>query len=116
MEIPDLRVSTLNLMIPHISLSSDFRSRRGSVDESYEWDSAYVPMHPVDPKVSGLQSQEKKISSTKDYSRPYLDLKQKGKRNACSVYHQKCHTVVKCIFRDTGKPVLSLLHGGLLLL
>lgn len=56
------------------------------MDESYEWDSAYIPMHPVDPKVPGLQSQEKKIGSTKDYSKPYLDLKQKGKRNACSVY------------------------------
>uniref|UniRef100_A0A8C1ARX6 Immunoglobulin superfamily, member 9a n=1 Tax=Cyprinus carpio carpio TaxID=630221 RepID=A0A8C1ARX6_CYPCA len=54
------------------------RSRRGSVDESYEWDSAYNAVHPVDPKVSGLQSQEKKISSTKDYGRPDLDLKQKG--------------------------------------
>ncbi|XP_026075436.1 protein turtle homolog A-like isoform X1 [Carassius auratus] len=58
------------------------RSKRGSVDESYEWDSAYVPMHPVDPKVSmskaGLQSQLKKISTTKDYGRPDLDLKQKG--------------------------------------
>ncbi|XP_016101332.1 protein turtle homolog A [Sinocyclocheilus grahami] len=56
--------------------------RRGSVDESYEWDSAYVPMHPVDPKVSmskaGLQSQLKKISTTKDYGRPDLSLKQKG--------------------------------------
>ncbi|RXN19918.1 turtle -like protein [Labeo rohita] len=56
--------------------------RRGSVDESYEWDShAYVPMHPLDPKVSmikaGLQSQEKKISTTKD-NRPDLDQKQKG--------------------------------------
>lgn len=55
------------------------------MDESYEWDSAYIPMHPVDPKVPGLQSQEK-IGTTKDYSKPYLDLKQKGKRNACSVY------------------------------
>ncbi|KTG39989.1 hypothetical protein cypCar_00013211 [Cyprinus carpio] len=58
------------------------KSKRGSVDESYEWDSAYVPMHPVDPKVSmskaGLQSQLKKISTTKDYGRPDLDLKQKG--------------------------------------
>ncbi|XP_059394669.1 protein turtle homolog A-like isoform X2 [Carassius carassius] len=54
------------------------RSRRGSVDESYEWDSAYVAMDPVDPKVSGLQSQEKKIGSTKDYGKPDLDLKQKG--------------------------------------
>ncbi|XP_043106664.1 protein turtle homolog A isoform X2 [Puntigrus tetrazona] len=53
------------------------RSRRGSVDESYEWDSAYVPMHPVEPKMSALQSQEKKISTTKDYGRD-LDLKQKG--------------------------------------
>ncbi|XP_073686216.1 protein turtle homolog A isoform X2 [Garra rufa] len=59
------------------------RSRRGSVDESYEWDShSYVPMHPLDPKVSmskaGLQSQEKKISTTKVYDRPDIDLKQKG--------------------------------------
>ncbi|XP_050976391.1 protein turtle homolog A isoform X2 [Labeo rohita] len=58
------------------------RHERGSVDESYEWDShAYVPMHPLDPKVSmikaGLQSQEKKISTTKD-NRPDLDQKQKG--------------------------------------
>ncbi|XP_067254183.1 protein turtle homolog A isoform X2 [Chanodichthys erythropterus] len=64
------------------------RSRRGSVDESYEWesyDSAYVQMHPVDLKVSmskeglrrDLLSQRKHGRSTKDDGRPVLDLKQK---------------------------------------
>ncbi|XP_048029499.1 protein turtle homolog A isoform X2 [Megalobrama amblycephala] len=64
------------------------RSRRGSVDESYEWesyDSAYVQMHPVDLKVSmskeglrrDLLGQRKQGRSTKDDGRPDLDLKQK---------------------------------------
>lgn len=79
------------------TLSSGFRSRRGSVDESYEWesyDSAYVQMHPVDPKVSlskaglrrDLLGQGQLCRSTKDEGRPDLDLKQKGKINACFVY------------------------------
>lgn len=66
------------------------------MDESYEWesyDSAYVQMHPVDLKVSmskeGLQrdllGQRKQGRSTKDDCRPDLDLKQKGKINACFV-------------------------------
>lgn len=67
------------------------------MDESYEWesyDSAYVQMHPVDLKVSmskeglrrDLLSQRKQGRSTKDNGRPDLDLKPKGKINACFVY------------------------------
>lgn len=71
----------------HITLSSDFRSRRGSVDEIYEWDSTYVQMHPVDPKVSmskaglrrDLQVQGKLGRTTKEDGRPDLDLNQKSK-------------------------------------
>ncbi|XP_077099061.1 protein turtle homolog B isoform X2 [Siphateles boraxobius] len=62
------------------------RSRQGSVDEIYEWDSTYVQMHPVDPKVSmskaglrrDLQFQGKLGRTTKDEGRPDLDLKQKS--------------------------------------
>lgn len=89
------------------------------MDESYEWDSAYNAVHPVDPKVSGLQSQEKKISSTKDYGRPDLDLKQKGKINFCSIYCNSAKMSYGCENVYLGiprKPVPSLLHGGLLLL
>ncbi|XP_067289830.1 protein turtle homolog A [Pseudorasbora parva] len=61
------------------------RSRKGSVDEVYEWDSAFVQMHPVDQKVSmskaglrrDLQSQRKQSRTTKDDGWPDLDLKQK---------------------------------------
>lgn len=64
------------------------------MDEIYEWDSTYVQMHPVDPKVSlskaglrrNLQGQGKLGRTTKDDGRPDLDLKQKSKRNACFVF------------------------------
>ncbi|XP_051972038.1 protein turtle homolog A-like [Xyrauchen texanus] len=62
------------------------RPRTASVDESYEWDSAYVPMHSVHPKASisksglhgELLNQEKQSSTTKLDYRPDLDLKPKG--------------------------------------
>ncbi|KAK7125952.1 hypothetical protein R3I93_021358 [Phoxinus phoxinus] len=66
------------------ALQGPERSRRGSVDEIYEWDSTYVRMHPVDPKVTiskaGLrnQGQEKLGRTTKDDGRPDLDLTQKS--------------------------------------
>ncbi|XP_055064729.2 protein turtle homolog B [Misgurnus anguillicaudatus] len=61
------------------------RSRRDSVDESYEWDSAYIRMHPVDPKASLSKAvvqreffKQGKQSTIRDDYRPELDLKQKG--------------------------------------
>ncbi|XP_056109232.1 protein turtle homolog A isoform X1 [Rhinichthys klamathensis goyatoka] len=68
------------------ALQGPERSRRGSVDEIYEWDSTYVQMHPVDPKVSmskaglrrDLQGQGKLGRTTKDDGRPDLGLKQKS--------------------------------------
>lgn len=68
------------------ALQGPERSRRGSVDEIYEWDSTYVQMHPVDPKVSmskaglrrDLQVQGKLGRTTKEDGRPDLDLNQKS--------------------------------------
>ncbi|XP_051973479.1 protein turtle homolog A-like [Xyrauchen texanus] len=62
------------------------RPRRAFVDESYEWNSAYVPMHPVGPKASisnsGLHreliNQGKQSRTTKHDYRPDLDLKPKA--------------------------------------
>jgi len=85
---------TLDSTTSHVTLSSDLRSRRGSVDEIYEWDSTYIQMHPVDAKVSmskaglrrDLQGQGKLGRTTKDHGMPDADLKQKSKRNVCFVF------------------------------
>lgn len=56
-------------------LQEQERPRRGSVDESYEWDTACVPM---DPKASMSKAgAHREVTARHDY-RPELHLKQKG--------------------------------------
>ncbi|XP_005155702.2 protein turtle homolog B [Danio rerio] len=65
-------------------LDPEQNGRRDSVDESYEWEPAYVPMRPVvSMNKTGLQkefkgSQRKQSSITKDDDSSNLDQKQKG--------------------------------------
>lgn len=53
------------------------------MDESYEWDNAYVPVHPMDPKASMSIAGVNRDVTTRDGYRPELHLKQKGMKNNC---------------------------------
>ncbi|KAA0703843.1 Protein turtle -like protein A [Triplophysa tibetana] len=59
-------------------LTKTYCARRGSVDESYEWDTAYAPLHPMDPKASGIKASVHREVTARDEYRPELHLNQKG--------------------------------------